>query len=224
MLKIGWVLGLLLGCSIAGFSQAKEIKITFIGNCGLHLTDGSAHLYVDFPYKSGAHNYMEYDPKSLAELEPQANFLFTHKHADHYSKKLLGEALQNKGGQAYGPWNLAALPSLKASLPDFEIEAFRTVHRVFGISFKHYSYLITWHGKRIYLSGDTESANTIGQAKAIDWAFVPAWLLLDANEKQIKIDAQKVGIYHIGPRDDVHITGEKVLMFKAQGQQISIPF
>lgn len=37
-----------------GFSQANEIEIKFIGNCGLYMTDGSLHVYTDFPYKSGA--------------------------------------------------------------------------------------------------------------------------------------------------------------------------
>ena len=27
-----------------GFTQSNEIKITFIGNCGLHLTDGNTVL------------------------------------------------------------------------------------------------------------------------------------------------------------------------------------
>ena len=33
-----------------GFSQTKEIQIEFIGNCGLHMTDGITNFYIDFPY------------------------------------------------------------------------------------------------------------------------------------------------------------------------------
>ncbi|MBC8882919.1 hypothetical protein H9X57_04590 [Flavobacterium piscinae] len=65
-------------------------------------------------------------------------------------------------------------------IEDFKIESFKTKHR---FTFKHYSYLITWHGKRIFLSGDTESADLISTVKNINWAFVPYWIMLDAKEK-----------------------------------------
>ena len=32
-----------------GFSQSNEIVIKFIGNCGLHLTDGESNFYIDLP-------------------------------------------------------------------------------------------------------------------------------------------------------------------------------
>jgi hypothetical protein len=51
---------------------------------------------------------------------------------------------------------------------NFNIEVFKTKHR---FTFKHYSYLITWHGKRIFFSGDTESAETIARVKGINWAL-----------------------------------------------------
>jgi L-ascorbate metabolism protein UlaG (beta-lactamase superfamily) len=72
-----------------GFSQSNEIKIKFIGNCGLFMTDGSTNLYLDFPYKSGAYNYMEYDSAEIDGIKSNAIFLFTHRHADHYSRKII---------------------------------------------------------------------------------------------------------------------------------------
>ena len=51
-----------------GYSQTNKITVKFIGNCGLYLTDGNLNIYIDFPYKSGAHNYMEYD-KSEIEMQ-----------------------------------------------------------------------------------------------------------------------------------------------------------
>jgi len=53
---------------ISSYSQTNEITVKFIGNCGLYLTDGNLNIYIDFPYKSGAHNYMEYD-KSEIEMQ-----------------------------------------------------------------------------------------------------------------------------------------------------------
>ncbi|MEE4259350.1 MAG: hypothetical protein V2I62_06300 [Bacteroidales bacterium] len=32
-------------------AQDKNIEITFLGNCGLFMTDGEINVYLDFPYK-----------------------------------------------------------------------------------------------------------------------------------------------------------------------------
>ncbi len=204
-----------------GFGQKNEIKIRYIGNCGLHITDGVNHIYTDFPYKSGAHNYVEYDTAELDSLKDNSFYIFTHRHYDHYSKKLLKKVLKTKSGKAFGSWNISELENLDKTIPDFEIKAFKTKHH---FSFKHYSYLITWHNIKIYLSGDTENAAVIGTIKKLDWAFVPAWLIMDTIDKEIKIDAKMIGIYHIGPGDNINITGEKVWMLKKQGEVISIPY
>jgi len=203
-----------------GFGQSNEIKIRYIGNCGLHISDGINHIYTDFPYKSGAHNYIEYDNSEIDNLKENSFYIFTHKHSDHYSKKLLKRALKTKNGKAFGSWNIAELENLDEIIPDFEIKSFKTKH---NFSLNHYSYLITWHNKKIFLSGDTENAETIGKMTNLDWAFVPAWLVVDSNEKDIKINTKMIGIYHIGPKDNINITGEKVLMLKKQGEVISIP-
>lgn len=186
---------LMLFTSIA-FAQPSEIEITFIGNCGLHLSDGDTSIYVDFPYKSGAYGYMTYEDTVLEEIIPNSTFIFTHQHNDHYSGKDLRRVIKTKGGQRFTQWNLRRLRKWAKKIPHFEMEAFRTKHT---FSIRHRSYLITWHGKKIYLSGDTEHAETIGKIKGIDLAFVPYWLLLDAKEKEIDIDAKKFDIYHIAP-------------------------
>lgn len=177
----------LISFSNFGFCQSNKIKIKFIGNCGLYLTDGNSNIYIDFPYKSGAHNYMEYDKSEIDNVKKEnSTFIFTHKHADHYSKSLLKKMEGNK----YGPWNINEIENIKKSIANFSIEAFKTQHKVFGISFEHYSYLIIWHNKRIYISGDTENADTIRTMKNLDWSFAPAWLLVDANEKNINAKQQ----------------------------------
>jgi hypothetical protein len=207
----------LVCCSGSLLSQSGEIKIAFIGNCGLHLTDGNSDIYIDFPYKSGAHHYMEYDKSALENIKENSTFIFTHKHSDHYS----GRRLRKLKGKKYGPWNMDEITTLNDSLKDFSIEAFSTSHR---FSFHHCSYLITWHNKKIYFSGDTESAETIAQVKNMDWAFVPAWLLMDVFEKKLKIDSKMFGLYHIGPQDKITSDDPKILLLDRQGQVISIPF
>jgi L-ascorbate metabolism protein UlaG (beta-lactamase superfamily) len=139
---------ILLFISKISFSQSSEIKIRFIGNCGLHLTDGNDNIYIDFPYKSGAHHYMEYDKSEVDSIRNNVVLLFTHKHSDHYSRRLAKGASRH----IYGPWNVKDLKVLNNSLEKFSIQAFKTKHQY---SFNHYSYLITWHNRKIYISGDT---------------------------------------------------------------------
>lgn len=176
------------------FAQAAKIEIKFIGNCGLYMTDGITNIYSDFPYKSGAHNYMEFNESELDSIKNNSIFIFTHKHSDHYSEKNIKKVIKEKGGKKYGSWNIEELKNLEKSIPNFSIQVFKTKH---SWSSNHYSYLITWHNKKIFLSGDTESAETIGTLKNIDWAFVPYWILLDAKENDIKIDSKMFGIYHL---------------------------
>lgn len=205
-----------------GFAQGKEISIKFIGNCGLYMTDGETNVYSDFPYKSGAFNYMEFDDAELDSVKENSIFIFTHKHPDHYSSKNMKRVLREKNGQKYGSWNIKELEQLGNTIPNFSVQAFKTKHR---FSFKHYSYLITWHGKKIFLSGDTESAEIIGNISGIDWAFVPYWVVLDANEKNIKIDAKRRGLYHLYPNQKM--TGkipEDMILLQNQNEIISIPY
>jgi len=176
----------------------NSIKVKFIGNCGLHLTDGLTNIYVDFPYVSGAYGYMKYNPLQIDSIKNNAIFLFTHKHKDHYSKKIVKSILKNKSGKSFTQWKSRKLVKHFESFPNITIEVFKTKHR---FSLRHKSYLITWNGKRIYLSGDTEDSITIGSIQNIDWAFLPPWILDDAKEKNIKIDANKIGLYHLYPSE-----------------------
>ena len=67
------ILALILASNL-GFAQGKEIRIKFIGNCGLYMTDGETNIYSDFPYKSGAFNYMEFDAwEENFKLRPKAS-------------------------------------------------------------------------------------------------------------------------------------------------------
>jgi len=188
------------------------------------MTDGKSNFYIDFPYKSGAHNYMEYDKSEIDSIKDNAIFIFTHRHADHYSNKLLKKLT----GQKFDPWNIEELEKLGESIPDFDIQAFKTQHKVFGVSFKHYSYLITWHGKKIYISGDTENSDTFALQKDIEWAFVPAWLFTDAVQKGVNVYdiSEMYAIYHIGPNDQItnDENNPQIKLLDKQGEIITIPY
>lgn len=212
----------LLFFSSYGYSQSNEIKVRFIGNCGLHMTDGNLDIYVDFPYKSGAYGYMEYDKAELDSVKENSIFIFTHKHADHYSGIEMRKILKAKKGKKFTPWKTSRLEKFSKTIPDFDIQAFKTKHR---FSLKHNSYLISWHGKKLFFSGDTEHPETIGKVRNIDFVFLPHWILTYAREKQIEIDAKTKVLYHIYP--DQKIEEEipnNMIVLRKQGQTISIPY
>ncbi|HRH70932.1 MAG TPA: MBL fold metallo-hydrolase [Flavobacteriales bacterium] len=203
-------------------AQTNAIDIRFIGNCGLYMSDGVLDVYVDFPYKSGAYGYMEYPDSEIDSIRTNATHLFTHRHADHYSKR----SVKKLSGTVYGPWKVKKkrradleAPAYKAAA--FTVETFSTKHR---FARHHYSYLITWHGKRIYLSGDTEGAETIGQVKDIDLAFVPSWIMSDAKEKNITIDAARFAIYHLYPSETVTTSIPNIQILKEQGTRIKLSY
>jgi len=156
----------------------------------------------------------------IDSVKKNSTFIFTHKHADHYSKSLLNKMEGNK----YGPWNIDEVKNIEKTISNFTIESFKTEHSVFGISFEHYSYLIIWHNKRILISGDTENADTIAKISKIDWLFAPVWLLIDAKEKSIKIDAEKIGLYHIGQKDKITTTDSKIHLLHNPGDVLVVPF
>lgn len=203
-------------------AQSNAITVRFIGNCGLYMTDGNLDVYVDFPYKSGAFGYMEYPTCEIDSIRANATHIFTHRHPDHYRKKLV----KRLSGTVYGPWKVrkkrrADLSAPAYSAAKFTVETFRTKHR---FASHHFSYLITWHGKRIYLSGDTERAETIAKVTAMDLAFVPPWILIDAKEKNIKIDAQRFAVYHLYPNQKVTTDSPKINILGTQGEVLELPY
>lgn len=204
-----------------GFSQAGEIKIKFIGNCGLFMTDGNSDFYVDFPYRSGAYNYMEYPAAELDSIKDNAIFIFTHRHDDHNYKK----ALKKLKGQKFDPFNVVQLEKLSQTMPDFNAQAFKTSHSFFGIPFKHYSYLITWHGKRVYFSGDTGDLEAVSNLKNIDLAFMNPWLFMNAQREKVSIDTKKYAIYHLYPDPQLPAqVPEKIRFLKTQGEILTLPY
>ena len=205
-----------------GYSKTGQIKIKFLGNCGLYLSDGKTNIYVDFPYKSGAFNYMKYNHSEIDSIRKNSIFIFTHKHPDHYSIKNMRKTLRKKKGHKYGKWNIAKLEKLSDSLGELSIKAIKTEH---SLSFKHYSYLITWHGKRIYFSGDTETADTVLTFKQLDWAFVPYWIASEVNKRNTKIDTKMLGVYHLYPIMKVNNgSPQTIKVLDKQGEVIVIPY
>ncbi len=215
----------LILCLNVGYGQTNAITVRFIGNCGLYMTDGNSNIYLDFPYKSGAHRYMEYNLAELDSVKNHPVFIYTHRHSDHFSGRLVRKLSKKLDGQIFTPRNVESLTKLNNQLGDFTIEAIQTKHR---FSFNHCSYLITWHNQRIFISGDTENAETMASFKGLDWAFVPVWLIMDAREKGIELKevSKMFAIYHIGPNDKITNDGTdpQIKLLDKQGEIIRIMY
>ncbi len=165
---------------------------------------------------------MEYEKSELDSIRENSIFLFTHKHPDHYSGRLVRKAIRKKGGRKFGKWNEKKLMAFSESTPDFSIEIIETEH---SMSFTHYSYLLTWHGKRIYFNGDSETADKILTKKNLDWAFVPLWVVVDANKKEQPIDAKMIGIYHLFPNQTTSTSNpDQIKFLYNQGQWFELAY
>ena len=180
---------------------APPIQAQFIGNMAFAITDGKTVIYTDFPYESGAFGYMAYDFARVPKA-PGSLFLITHGHKDHFDPALLAKM----DGKVIAPQKVeATLPAArvipfapKMTYRDITVEAFPTPHA----NVDHASYLVTWHGVRLYFTGDTESTDQLLATKNIDYAFVSPWLLGSVAQKKGRIDARHVICYHHRAEDN----------------------
>ena len=207
--------------AIDSFNKAIKLNPNYVqaivskGNCLINL--GNKEMACEEFHK--ALDLGDYKVKE--NIKENSYFIFTHKHPDHYSRKRLKKVIKSKGGEKFGSWDVETLLKLNGMIPDFKIEAFRTNH---FLSRRHYSYLITWHNNRIFLSGDTTDPTVIKQMSDIDWSFIPAWLIKNIfdSEGQTDVMSKMFVIYHIGEKDKINIIGEKFLMLDNQGRLITV--
>ena len=185
------------------------LSARFLGNAAFELSDGEATLLTDFPYRSGAFGYMEYDPKELS-ARPHSICLITHAHADHFEASLVAKI----GCRLVDP--AAAAGGEDIRLQGITIKPVRTEHA--GIA--HFSYLVEWKGLRLYFTGDTESTVELARQGPLDALFITPWLLEAARAANALPDTPRVIVYH-------HQAGEKVPagpggIVPRQGQVIEI--
>jgi Beta-lactamase superfamily domain len=183
-------------------SRAETLRARFLGNEAFEIGDGQTTLLTDFPYRSGAFGYMEYDPGELRK-RPRSICLITHAHADHFEPSLA----ERIGCRVVGP------PSVVLRVPrEKAVAADRTV-RLFGLAItpvrtahghvEHLSYLVEWKGLRLYFAGDTESAAELRRHGSLDALFVSPWLLQSALSADALPGSARVIVYH-------HRVGERV--------------
>ncbi len=187
----------------AAARQPPRLEARFIGNMAFSITDGSFTLMSDFPYASGAvRGYMTYDAAEVRSATSSTLSLITHRHGDHWSAPVFADTSWMVLGPADVTTGLApgrVVPvSTHVPYGPLRIDVIETPHAQIG----HYSYVVTWHGRRLYFSGDTESPAHLVALKSLDVAFVSPWLLGSATRSG-GIDAKRVIVYH-------HTTGEVV--------------
>ena len=175
--------------------QAPELQVRFIGNEGFELSDGETTILTDLPYEPGASGYMEYD---FEALNPQGRVvsLVTHRHADHFDEDLF---LQ-RDWSIIGPVEVTDRLPLTRVIPlspaiqvgAFTVRAHRTAHS----DVEHYSYLVTWHGLRLYFVGDTENPSHFLSVPDLTVAFLTPWLGCTAGAFGRGMNAERIVLYH----------------------------
>lgn len=72
-----------------------------------------------------------------------------------------------------------------------QIKSFKTAYG----QTEHYSYLVEWHGKKIYFSGDTGDISHLANLPAIDVAFLTPWLYENARKENALPNTKNLVIY-----------------------------
>ena len=188
----------------AGLQPSTVLEARFIGNMSWAISDGAFTLMTDFPYDSGAiRGYMTYDASQVRSSTTDTLSLITHRHRDHWSPALFSKTDWKVVGPADAIVGLATdrVVAVSVRFPHgpLVIDPIETPHANLG----HYSYVVRWHGRRLYFSGDTESPAHLIGLKDLDVAFVSPWLHRAALKGGARIDAKRLIIHH-------HMPGELV--------------
>jgi len=152
------------------------VKITPVRHASLTIEGGGMLIQVD-PW--GASNYAAARPADL--------ILITHDHGDHLDEEAIAKLrkpttiiagpatvharlpetvlLANGGARSFGKWNVEAIPA-------YNLKRVRPDGKPFHPRGEGNGYVLTFGGKRFYISGDTEGIPEMRALKNIEAAFV----------------------------------------------------
>ena len=199
------------GREVQTFRTAKgDVKITPIYHAALLIEAGGKTIYVD-PAK----------PADVSGLPPADLILLTDIHGDHLDTNLI-EKVSEPGTQIIAPpavvktvttamplsngetkewkgWKIEAVPMYNMKRGPAEGKLFHDKGRGNG-------YVLTYGGKRFYISGDTEAIPEMKALKNIDVAFVcmnlPYTMPPEEAAEAVKAFHPKIVIpYHYGQSD-----------------------
>jgi len=176
-------------------TQQPALQARFIGNSGFEITDGTATILIDFPYRSGSFGYMTFSAAEVHE-RPGSLCLFTHSHADHFDPKAIGEVGCSVAGTqevlSAVPESARAGPGPTWSFRGAEIRCVPTQHTV-----EHCSYFVRWHGVSFFISGDIEDLSPLaGWPKDLDAAFLASWLLPELERQRPSGFSARIVVHH----------------------------
>lgn len=197
--------GLLLIAKLAPALSSRtqdELELQFIGHAAFRITDGQTTLVTDFPYRSGYAGSMTYRLEDVGPLVDGVS-LVTHEHADHWDPSLFRKM----------SLKVIAAPGLTRRLPADRVIAWNDD----AITFKdvrvhpivtphtpnHRSYLVVWHGVRMFFTGDTEDSSALVAARDLDAAFVTPWLIDSLIRTGARLDAKLLVVYHHTDREEI---------------------
>src|SRR5262249_47901884 len=221
---IGWAA---LAAALFALSPVPDapprLTARFIGNMAFVITDGRTTLFTDFPYEPGAFGYMTYDFASVPE-PPGSPCLTTPRHRGHSDAALFAKMPPDTG--------IVAPPALAATLPagrvlpfgpkivyrDLTIEPVETPHGTIA----HASYLVTWHGRRLYFTGDTDRYDDLVSRHGLDDAFVSPWLLAAIVRNGKSIDARRLIVYPHKPDETIARLPSAFVVIPKQGETLAL--
>jgi L-ascorbate metabolism protein UlaG (beta-lactamase superfamily) len=199
------------GRDVQTFRTAKgDVKITPIYHAALLIQAGGKTIYVD-PAK----------PADVSGLPPADLILLTDIHGDHLDPNLIAKVskpgtqiiaptavvktvttampLSNGETKEWEGWKIEAVPMYNMKRGPSEGKLFHDKGRGNG-------YVLTYGGKRFYISGDTEAIPEMAALKNIDVAFVcmnlPYTMPPEEAAEAVKSFHPKIVIpYHYGQSD-----------------------
>ena len=162
---------------VQDFSTSKgTVKITPINHASLMIEGGGKVIHVD-PYSQGNYDGLpqadiilitdihgdHMDPKAVAKVQKPGTMIFA---PDAVAKTITAATVINNGGtKMAGDWKIEAVPMYNLKRGPAEGKLYHDKGRGNG-------YVLTYGGKRIYISGDTEGTPEMKALKNIDVAFV----------------------------------------------------
>lgn len=196
----------------------NELTVTFIGNMGVHVTDGRVAILTDFPYDAQG-RFMPWSAEHVPAMGRRTLCVITHSHRDHFARELAprfcGQLLGPKDAVEGTGVDTVALSS-EVRWNGVTIRPVATPHA----NLEHYSYVIEWHGVRLFFTGDTEDSRELLAAGALDAAFVSPWLLQALQKRGVRLDARRIVTYHHDAVDAVpDFQGRRV---PARGEVLTI--
>lgn len=197
------LLTLLVLSGASGTDEAPHLR--YIGNAAFEITDGRHVILIDFPYRSGAYGYMEFDRSELHERAASL-CLFTHAHADHFDPRALAavgctvagpEEVREKAGEA---------PVLDGNR--FAGATIRCIDSEHG-DVDHCSWQLSWHGREMLLAGDVETlAPVVEGLDRLDLIVAPYWLSGEIPGIRERFPGARVILAHRQPDAEAPACGD----------------